>query len=512
MAKRHSQPSVWQTFIQTISFVVLLLVYVLFRLTIQKLLTWNAFGHWQAGQVRLKVLSMFMAVMHWLDVHPSHSISRIDLINLSLENLKIKKTRSLVTIGGMSIGIAVIVFLVSIGYGLQNVVISRIASLDEMRQTDVATQPGSQLVLNDKALADFANIDHIQQVLPQIAVVAKVSFGQSQADLAAYGVTTDYLSQSAIKASGGKIFTSNAQTVSANQLSQPVASSSATPQSTTSASLVASAQPVSLSAVATKQAVVNQAMLQLLSIPAEAQAVGQTFSSSFVATTTANDGTVQTLQSLPVDYTIVAVIPDQGTPLFYVPFIDLRSMGISQYSQVKLVVDKQANLNAVRQRVETLGYSSQSVVDTVAQVNTLFNTLRTLLIILGVGALFVASLGMFNTLTVSLLERTREVGLMKSMGMRSFEVRELFLTESMIMGLAGGILGLLLGIILGKTLSLGLSVLSLSQGSGFIDVSIVPWTFAAAIIGTSLLVGFLTGLFPARRATRISALNALRYE
>ena len=60
-----------------------------------------------------------------------------------------------------------------------------------------------------------------------------------------------------------------------------------------------------------------------------------------------------------------------------------------------------------------------------------------------------ASLGMFNTMTVSLLERTREVGVMKSMGMLSEEVRELFLAESMIMGMGGGTLGVLFGFVMG---------------------------------------------------------------
>lgn len=497
--------------VQSASFVLLLLLYISFKITIQKVLTWSAFGRWRAGKVRLGMLSACLWLIHNLDIHPAQSISRIDLINLSLSNLKIKRTRSLVTIGGMSVGIAVIVFLVSIGYGLQSVVISRIARLDEMRQTTVVTQPGSQLQLNDKALSDLGSIAHVEQALPQIAAVGKVAYGQSEADMAVYGVTAAYLEQSAVQPVHGQIFTSNQLTVEQSDISAPQSSSSASPQTSPATQDTSTTEPISLSSVAVRQAVVNQAMLQLLEVQPD-QAVGKTFNASFIANLTSADNTLSTIQSLPAEYSIVGVIPGQDSPLFYVPFIDLRSLGLDRYDQVKVIVDSQQNLAEVRRLIEVQGYSTQSVVDTVSQVNTLFNTLRTLLVILGVGALFVASLGMFNTLTVSLLERTREVGLMKSMGMRSFEVRELFLTESMIIGLAGGTLGLLLGIIGGKILSLALSVLSISQGSDFINVSIVPWNFAIAIILTSLVVGFLTGLYPARRATRISALNALRYE
>jgi len=131
---------------------------------------------------------------------------------------------------------------------------------------------------------------------------------------------------------------------------------------------------------------------------------------------------------------------------------------------------------------------------------------------LGTIALAVASLGMFNTMTVSLLERTREVGVMKSMGMLSKEVRELFLAESMIMGMGGGTLGVLFGFIMGWSLSITLSAVSVLKGQGVINISYVPWFFVAFIMLISFMVGIVTGWYPSKRARMISALNALRYE
>lgn len=144
--------------------------------------------------------------------------------------------------------------------------------------------------------------------------------------------------------------------------------------------------------------------------------------------------------------------------------------------------------------------------------NLLFATMRVILAILGMIALGVAALGMFNTLTVSLLERTREVGLMKAMGMKSSEIQELFLTESMIMGILGGFLGIATGFLAGKLAGLILSLFAVFQGVGYIDISHIPASFTVVIILLSLLVGVVTGIYPAKRATKISALNALRYE
>lgn len=135
-----------------------------------------------------------------------------------------------------------------------------------------------------------------------------------------------------------------------------------------------------------------------------------------------------------------------------------------------------------------------------------------MLALLGAVALSIASLGMFNTLTVSLLERTREVGLMKAMGLKNSEVKELFLTESMIMGSMGGFLGLTSGFLAAKLVEAIISAYTLMRGVGLVSIVSVPILFALLIIFISFMVGLLTGIYPARRSTRISALNALRYE
>lgn len=198
--------------------------------------------------------------------------------------------------------------------------------------------------------------------------------------------------------------------------------------------------------------------------------------------------------------------------LAFFTFIDLRTLGITNYSQMKVVVEDKNTLPEVRQKIEAMGYITNSVVDTVEQINNLFVTARTLLALVGAVALAIASLGMFNTLTVSLLERTREIGLMKALGMKSEEVKELFLTESMIMGIFSGVLGIVIGVLGGKLLGLFLSLFSLTKGLGYIDVAHVPLFFLVLVIVLSVVVGVVTGLYPSRRAKNISALNALRYE
>lgn len=155
------------------------------------------------------ISKLFSLLSSMINHRKDGSISNLDLIDLALRNMHTKKTRTYVTVGGMTIGIATIVFLVSVGYGLQQLVISRVASLEEMKQTEVTTQTGSKLKINDKTINEFKDITGVESVYPLIAVVAKLNYNKSVTDIAAYGVTTNYLTHSAIKISKGELFDNN---------------------------------------------------------------------------------------------------------------------------------------------------------------------------------------------------------------------------------------------------------------------------------------------------------------
>ncbi len=611
-------------------------------------------------------------ITKFLDLSSSkqYTISKVVLIEMAIKNMKFKKTRTLITVGGMSLGIGAIVFLVSLGFGVQKLVIQRVARLDEMKQSDVVPQTGSKILLSDREYSRIKTFPYVEKTLPVISMVGRIAYNNSVSDTPVYGVTSDYLELSAIKPVVGKIFASNALSIAVENdalgdvagvftkredvsfledagsvqfsiepeywtevrsspdieapiigytrnweghlqgtiiwgkrysqfqtaymnseknleqwifsgvelwerqncdrantncssngkyrkvsdpellksnkyitlshvslhklypgepevlgvasdnpdvidISNLISSTSSNLDLVALASESASAKVESLKKVSfgkgsIKQAVITRAMAKVLGL-SDQNAVGKSFDVSFVQTGDAAENGTK-VESHPGKYTIVAVIPEATTAYFYVPFIDLRGLGINTYSQMRIVAKNQQVLPEIRKRIEALGYSTSSVVDTVNQIETLFSSVRLVLAALGMVALFVASLGMFNTLTVSLMERTREIGLMRAIGMRSEEIRELFLVESMLMGLFGGVFGLVLGVVAGKAAGLLLSIFTVLKGAGYVDVSDLPTTFVFAVLSFSIFVGLVTGIYPARRATKISALNALRYE
>lgn len=362
----------------------------------------------------------FENLINKIDPPADNHIARIEIIDLAMKNMQAKRTRTLIAIGGMMIGIGAIVFLVSIGYGLQSLVIKRVARLDEMRQTEVLTQTGSNLFINDEVVTTIQSLNHVDLVLPQIAVVAKVNFNNSSTDMAAYGVTKDYLEQSAISPVVGQIFDSNETEVAlntrstkqvvvnnANEEATASASAGVTTIASTSAKLIVKesdegnlgewvevegeSDPVQTlqvtravldSNIKNLEAVVNRSFLKVLNLD-ENEAVGQKFKVTFIATGKLLGPDKNRIESMPIEYEIIGVTPDEKTPLFYLPFTHLKSLGLTNYSQLKVVADKEQNLAGLRQKIESQGFVTSSVSDTVLQINNLFGTARTLLAVLG---------------------------------------------------------------------------------------------------------------------------------
>jgi putative ABC transport system permease protein len=119
---------------------------------------------------------------------------------------------------------------------------------------------------------------------------------------------------------------------------------------------------------------------------------------------------------------------------------------------------------------------------------------------------------MFNTMTIALLERTRDIGIMKAIGVYNLDIGKIFLTESVIIAGLGGVIGTVGGAGVGYGLNFLVNLLAKSVGSESQSMFYVPIWFAGGIVGFSIIVGLLTGLYPSKRAVKLNPLDALRYE
>ena len=123
-------------------------------------------------------------------------------------------------------------------------------------------------------------------------------------------------------------------------------------------------------------------------------------------------------------------------------------------------------------------------------------------------ALLVGGFGMMNTMYTAVLQRTREIGIMKAIGARNEHILYLFLVESGLYGFFGGLIGIVLGIGFAKLVELAFIV---AVGPAFLSIKI-DWLLVIGTLIFSFLIGVLSGIAPARRASKLNPVDSLRYE
>ncbi|MEO1771046.1 ABC transporter permease [Candidatus Enterococcus ferrettii] len=175
----------------------------------------------------------------------------------------------------------------------------------------------------------------------------------------------------------------------------------------------------------------------------------------------------------------------------------------------KNLSDKQ--ITALKDQLEDKGYGSMTVEDEIGMIRQVVNAITGVLTMFGAIALLAASFGIINTLYMSVQDRTREIGLMKAMGMSGFKVFLTFSIEALLIGFWGGLLGIGGAVTAGHFLN-ELAVSTFLDGlTGFtlIQFSVPSMVIIILVI---MLIAFLAGTFPANRAARLDPINALRYE
>jgi putative ABC transport system permease protein len=182
------------------------------------------------------------------------------------------------------------------------------------------------------------------------------------------------------------------------------------------------------------------------------------------------------------------------------------------YMALTVRVRSPKDVPQVETAIKQLGFSTFSLLDATKSLRLVFTVFDLFLGLFGSLALTVASLGIINTLVMAILERRREIGILKALGATDRDVRSLFFAEAGAMGLFGGIFGVALGWLIGKALTWGTTMYLHRQDLPGVKISYVPWWLALGAIGFAMVVSLIAGLYPAARAARLNPVEALRYE
>jgi len=407
----------------------------------------------------------------------------IDLFRLSTRMFKARTSRTLLTVLGMSVGIGAILFLVSLGYGLQKTLLERITTSDSLLTLDVAEAKAGSASLSGDMIKKIESLPGVEEVSPAFQITTQGHLEDLSADLVAIGSKPSFLKLGGYKTIKGTLITNDDIT----------------------------------------GVVISSAVAQVFNQDANSM-IGKEIKFSFFVpknTKTAtldNEGQIQAgvqneTSRIESDkkYKIIGVVEGQEN-VVYINYASLDNLSINQYGQLKVKARSNPEMSTIRDTILGYGLLVSSLSDTVEQANQIFHIVQIILMLFGVIALVVSAIGMFNTMTITLLERTEEIGIMKSIGASDRGISMMFFMESAIMGFLGGCAGVAIGWLGGMGFNAIINLVAVRLGGEKVNLFYSPLWFVLAILAFSAVVGFFTGFVPARRASKIDPLDALRYK
>jgi len=391
----------------------------------------------------------------------------IDIFSVSWRNLTANKMRTFLTVLGIAVGIATIVFLVSLGFGLQDLSIKKISSISSLTSIDI-TPSQNAVSINGSTIAEIEKIANVDKVYPFLSLTGKISQPENSVDVVVNAVNAEYFALQGLIPRPGNVFSEEDK--------DSIVISSGTAKALNRAPETLIGKKVNL------------------------------------------DWNFQSSDEKKVgnksEMKIVGVINDEGSTYLYIPLAMLGDYldGKTVYNSAKVKATNKDAIADLKSSVESKGFKATSVADTIDQVYVFFSYVQIGLSIFGAIALIVASIGMFNTMTVALLERTRDIGIMKAIGVQNSTIDKMFMVESFLISTLGGFIGIALGIAGSFLINFVVNILAKSVDAEANQYFTYPTLIILIIFVFSLLVGIATGFYPAKRAGRLNPLDALRYE
>lgn len=437
-----------------------------------------------------------------------------DIIAMSAGNLWKRKLRTVLTVLGVMIGTASIVVMLSLGIGLESAMLGEISSQGSM--TDITVNnynygSDDQLLMTDETMETFQQLEHVTAASPQLSSWVVLEQGKYRTNCTIYGVTQEYLSQI------------------------PVAEGGTLPAPNTKKMELLIGNGVICDFYDTKTGKTPYYEDNVLpDVDLMGKTVFTQFESSYVMDSEGNYVEQPTRKNIFPVVGLVEGGPEDYSQYCWNVYTDIDSLKkylqdtyrgqtipnqptdkngnpyrFFCYDTAIVSVDDLDNVEEVLTAITDMGYQAYSEAEWIESAQQEMLIVEAVLGGIGAISLFVAAIGIANTMMMSIYERTKEIGVMKVLGCSLGNIRTMFLTEAAFIGFIGGIVGLFISYALSFICNLILPAAMGYEGS---KLSIIPFWLVLVAIIFSTLIGMLAGFFPAQRATKLSPLAAIRNE
>jgi putative ABC transport system permease protein len=448
-----------------------------------------------------------------------------DLAELALRNLREAVLRSSLTTLGVAVGVASLVAWLSLGIGLQSlatkrlsnsglfdtVVVTQRRSLQSMRRPPAESSPAKDArLLDDDAKKEFEKLPNVVEVYSQIRFPTEVHYNGSPYSTVVAGIPASAQGNGSFDGMQGNFFSGPNADEAILQI-EFARDLSAQPNSLIGKDLIlryaerqALPPPPADGKKGTDPADANSGGFSIVPREKKLHIVG--IIETEPAAGFGGFGSGRLLIPLEVAAALRATQVN-----------DLRdavraTSGKPVYASLTVRAKSPSLVEGIETSIKSMGFGTFSLLDATKNLRVFFTIFDMLLFIFGSLALAVATLGIINTLVMAILERRREIGILKALGAADRDVKQLFFVEAGVMGLLGGILGVGFGWLVGRAVTIGTNLYLKRQSLPSADVFSVPWWLVLLAIAIAVLVSLVAGLYPASRAARLNPVEALRYE
>jgi putative ABC transport system permease protein len=469
-----------------------------------------------------------------------------DLTELALRNLRESVLRNSLTTVGIAVGVASLVAMLSLGIGLQQLASRRlvksglfdtvlVTSRRDLRNFGREEQrtgpaPGESRILDEPARREIEHLPNVLEAYPDIRFITELRYDDKPHLTMVGALPSSARSTDAFDGMQGSFFSSETAAEVILQKSFAEELLGKTPQPGTDETKVAELAAPLLGKELTMRYAQRAVAQSQLPGGANAQA-GDSAGKARGSTSETAYSVISREQKLRI-VGIVDLDPESMRgPTRARVFLPLRlaeSLHVMQpsdlreisraagdepvYSSISVRVGNPTQVQPVENAVKKMGFNTFSILDATRSLRQFFAVLDLFLGIFGSLALAVASIGIVNTLVMAILERRREIGIMKAIGASDGDVRMLFFAEAGAMGALGGVVGVALGWTIGQAINFGTNIYLKRQALPPEHFWSVPWWLVAGAIVFAFIVSLVSGLYPAGRAARLDPVQALRYE
>ncbi len=465
-----------------------------------------------------------------------------DLTELALRNLRESVLRNSLTTIGISVGVASLVAMLSLGIGLQQLASRRlmksglfdtvvVTSRRDLRNFNREEErngpaPGESRILDEPTRREIERLPNVLEVYPDIRFITELRYEDKPHLTMVAALPPSAQSNDAFDAVQGHFFSSDAAPEAILQKAFAEELLGKTPKAGVDETSVAELAAPLLG----KELTMRYAQREASTAPPKSAN-----DDSKAAADQSLAGAAYSVVSREQKLKIVGVAdldPESmrgptrarvflplklAESLHVMQPTDLREISRAAtdepvYSSVSVRVKSPSQIQTVEDTVKKMGFNTFSILDASRSIQQFFKVLDVFLGIFGSLALAVAFIGIVNTLVMAILERRREIGIMKAIGASDGDVKRLFFAEAGAMGILGGIVGVALGWAIGQVINLGTNIYLKSQSFPPEHFWSVPWWLVAFAVVFSFFVSLAAGLYPAGRAARLDPVQALRYE